>query len=316
MWRAKGLIGTEHEGLARRLLADRDFLLAAVDDDYRYERSEGEDDGLLQHADQRFRRDRRVVLAAVARTGRDLQYVAESFKSDKDIVIAAVKQCGLALELADASLKCDNEVVLVAVVQTALRCNSSTRGSSATRRSSWRPTRVGAPDWNALWSRVVVAGDQDVPFADDTARLSFQRGAILRGYRCHYGDAVESNMENFVAADESLRRDRDCLADESLRRDRDFVLAAVAVEGLAVRDADESHALAAVRQNGEADPSLKLDRDVVMAAVKRDDWAIEWARESDPSFFSAVLRQNDWAYRSPKKRAAGSTSRWTFRGVR
>eukprot|EP00971_Amphidinium_carterae_P313737 6235777-Amphidinium_carterae.1 len=45
----------------------------------------------LERAPQEFKRDREIVLAAVCRDARAIQYVAEEFKKDREIVLAAVR---------------------------------------------------------------------------------------------------------------------------------------------------------------------------------------------------------------------------------
>jgi len=93
----------------RRLLGDRDFVLAAV----------AQYGGVLCAADARFKSDRDVVLAAVAQNGVALQHADASLRRDRDVVLAAVTAGNLwwALGYADKSLKSDREVVMAAVTQ-------------------------------------------------------------------------------------------------------------------------------------------------------------------------------------------------------
>mmetsp|Transcript_48345 Transcript_48345/g.108573 ORF Transcript_48345/g.108573 Transcript_48345/m.108573 type:complete len:279 (+) Transcript_48345:112-948(+) len=69
----------------------------------------------LELASEEFRRDHRIVLAAVSRDWHALECAAPERRKDRDIVLAAVTQDGLALQHAAAELKNDREVVLAAV---------------------------------------------------------------------------------------------------------------------------------------------------------------------------------------------------------
>merc|ERR1719390_521929 len=60
---------------------------------------------------EKARKEKEVVLAAVAQDGYELEYAPESLKKDKEVVLAAVAQSGYALEFADESLWKDKEFV-------------------------------------------------------------------------------------------------------------------------------------------------------------------------------------------------------------
>mmetsp|Transcript_52237 Transcript_52237/g.122248 ORF Transcript_52237/g.122248 Transcript_52237/m.122248 type:complete len:214 (-) Transcript_52237:20-661(-) len=61
--------------------------------------------------------DREVVLAAVSRDGRNLQFASPRLKDDFQVVLRAVSKCGTALKYASNNLKNNREIVLAAVQQ-------------------------------------------------------------------------------------------------------------------------------------------------------------------------------------------------------
>eukprot|EP00933_Yihiella_yeosuensis_P017747 TRINITY_DN14776_c0_g1_i1.p1 TRINITY_DN14776_c0_g1~~TRINITY_DN14776_c0_g1_i1.p1 ORF type:complete len:538 (-),score=101.48 TRINITY_DN14776_c0_g1_i1:432-2045(-) len=63
---------------------------------------------------------REVVLAAVAESGRALQFAMEPLRNDKEVILVAVKNDGYALRFASQILRRDFEVVLAAVTQNGL----------------------------------------------------------------------------------------------------------------------------------------------------------------------------------------------------
>jgi len=70
-------------------------------------------------ADQSFRKDKEVVLAAIQSFPLKALHMAHSsLKKDREVVLASVKLAGFTLSSADASLKKDRELVLVAVKQS------------------------------------------------------------------------------------------------------------------------------------------------------------------------------------------------------
>ena len=87
---------------------DREFVLEAV-------KSSGGGimydfiDGFLFN--EKFMKDKEIILEGVKNDGSLLEYVDESLKKDKEVVLAAVKFDGDALEYADDSLKNDPEIL-------------------------------------------------------------------------------------------------------------------------------------------------------------------------------------------------------------
>ena len=72
-------------------------------------------DGMaLKYAPRRLRKDRELVMAAMAQNAQALQSSA-TLKDDRDVVLAAVQQDGMALKYAAPTLKADRDVVLAAV---------------------------------------------------------------------------------------------------------------------------------------------------------------------------------------------------------
>lgn len=71
----------------------------------------------LEHAPDEAKRDREVVLAAVAKDGLALRHAHPSLQADRDVVLVAIAENGCALQYACACLKEDLDVVLAAVAR-------------------------------------------------------------------------------------------------------------------------------------------------------------------------------------------------------
>jgi len=98
--------------IGSRLFRDRDFVLAlAAKSGY----------AALKFADEGFRRDREVVLAAVTQDGEALLFADETFRSDRDVVLAAFTQDGDIFDIVDRSLQRDRDVVLAAATSHGYR---------------------------------------------------------------------------------------------------------------------------------------------------------------------------------------------------
>ena len=63
--------------------------------------------------------NKEVVLTAVKKDGKALEYASDKLKDDKEVVLTAVTQGGWALQFASKNLKNDKEVVLTAVKDNA-----------------------------------------------------------------------------------------------------------------------------------------------------------------------------------------------------
>ncbi len=70
-----------------------------------------ENRGDLAHLDEEFRNDRDVVLAAVNKNGRFLEFASEELRNDRGVVLAALESNPLALEYASEGLRNDPEIV-------------------------------------------------------------------------------------------------------------------------------------------------------------------------------------------------------------
>ena len=89
--------------VAGQRYADGELLLAAVRKDGR----------ALQYASAELQADRGLVLAAVRKDGRALQYASAELQADRELVLAAVRKNGRALKYASAELQADREVLLL-----------------------------------------------------------------------------------------------------------------------------------------------------------------------------------------------------------
>ena len=71
----------------------------------------------LQYASRGLQSDRDVAFAAVENNGWSLRYLTQDLRKDKDVVLKAVKQNGLALRYAQKLVRSNRKVILAAVKQ-------------------------------------------------------------------------------------------------------------------------------------------------------------------------------------------------------
>ena len=74
-------------------------------------------DGLFECIPERYRMDRNVILALVAKNGVELCYIPEPLRNDREVVLTAINNTGQALRYASDDLRNDYDVVLAAVTQ-------------------------------------------------------------------------------------------------------------------------------------------------------------------------------------------------------
>ena len=72
----------------------------------------------LEDAPEQFKKDKEIVMAAVARHGWAFEFASEEFKRDKDFVLEMVKTDGTALNYAADAVRGDREFLLEAVRAT------------------------------------------------------------------------------------------------------------------------------------------------------------------------------------------------------
>lgn len=97
------------------LLADRAFILAVAAVTWWHNSIYS---GFFALIDSRFRADREVALAAVAKDGLALGEVSDELRADREVVLAALKQNGDALRFASDAFRADREMVMIAVNTT------------------------------------------------------------------------------------------------------------------------------------------------------------------------------------------------------
>lgn len=214
--------------------ADEDVVLAAV-------RGCG---WALEYVDKKLRNNRDFIIKAVQLRGEALRY-ANLFHGDKDVVLKAVQQDGHSIAYATDLLKADRDVVLAAV-----------------RQNSYVLERVNA-------------------------RFRVDRDFMLA--------AVERNRETPYSNTSVVLK----FADEALKSDKDFMLAAVQKHGNALKyahsvlKANKEVVLAAVRNHGMAlefaDATLRGDRDVFAEAIKKNFLAFVYALPSDQQTLLTAL---------------------------
>ncbi len=278
----------------------------------------------LEDADESFKQDKEIVLAAVKQNGEALKYASESLQKDKEIVLAAVKQKGWALLYASESLKKDKEIVLTAIRQYG--------GALKHVDESFKEDKD-----------IVLTAVKQYGLALQYASESFikDKEIVLTAIRRHgralkYADkrfkadkdivmaAVQKNGKAIIYADEKLKTDKKIVmtaieqnafalsfVDKQFKSNKQVVLEAVKEDGLVLRYADEQLksnkdiVLEAVKQDGMAlqyaSEQLKADQEVVMVAINQNGLALQYADkqlQSNQEIALVAVRQNPWALRN------------------
>lgn len=158
-----------------------------------------------------IKNDRDLVMEAVRRNGRDLEFASWDLRKDRDVVMEAVSQCGMALKFASKALQDDREIVMKAV--TGPRSGSAIRYASEALRNDKEiviAAVTGDKDnWAVHHIPEIFLHDKDVMFI-----------AVKQGFRYEY------LMSNLVG-------------------DRDIVMETVKHHGLPTSTSD--HAIKALK---------------------------------------------------------------------
>ncbi len=198
-----------------------------------------------------FQKDKEVILEAVKRNGRALEYASLELKNDKDIVLEAVKQNGRALVFASDDLKINREVFLEAVKQDGRALQFASDVLKADREVVLEA--VKQTGWALQFTSATLKADRDV---------------VLK--------AVKQGGFALQFASDDLKADRDVVleaikqngalafASATLKADRDVVLKAVKQDGFALQFAYDD---------------LKADREVVLEAVKQTKYALRFVSD-------------------------------------
>ena len=191
----------------------------------------------LEHAAS----DRETIMAAVARSGRALNYAAEELRSDREIVMIALAQNGFALKYVPEKLRSERGIVMAAIAQNGFALQ---------------------------YAAEKLRSDREIVMAA-VARSGFALE--------HAAEKLRSDKEIVMAA---VERNGRALkhADKELQCDREIVMAAVAEDGHALQDAaeelrsDREIVMAAVAQDGYhvlsfAAEGLRSDPEIVGVAA-------------------------------------------------
>lgn len=214
-----------------------------------------------------IKNDRDLVMEAVRRNGRDLEFASWDLRKDRDVVMEAVSQCGMALEFASRALQDDREIVMKAV--TGPRSGSAIMYASETLRND-REIVIAA-----------VTGDKDnlavhhIPeiFLHDKDVMFI---AVKQGFRYEY------LMSNLVG-------------------DRDIVMETVKHHGLPTSTSD--HAIKGLKTIMSVDgmnlynatPQHRDNKDIVLEAVRQNGMALKYASDrlrADPEVILTAMREN------------------------
>ena len=248
--------------------------------------------------------NRLVVLAAVAKNGREFAWVSKRLQADFDVALAAVNHYGWALEHASKELQ-DNENLVLAAVKT---CGRALEHASA-RHKKDRDIVLAAitQDGDALeyankefqddYGLVVAAIDNTgsaFRFASERLRKNrdLALAAVTKDWRMFYFASNKTDPELILAVINSKNTTAFHLAMEytgecyiegrgyiKLREDYQFMLRVVTKNGNALEYASED---------------LRNNQKLVLAAVTQNRYAIEYASKelrAHPEVIEAARRR-------------------------
>ena len=183
---------------------------------------------VLRGALDGLRADRELVLQAVRRGGRALEYAAEDLRADEEVVREAVRQDGTALKYASKDLKAAKEVVLEAVRQDGRALEYAAEPLRADKDVVM--TAFSSCFYGAHYVLDFVSKDL---FQDWDVALGAARAFGLRGLRAQKGNEDKTLALAALRAEAAFAKPRAVLADlecvsASLFADPDVVFAAAA----------------------------------------------------------------------------------------
>lgn len=270
------------ESLDPALLADKEFMLAAV-----------KRDGMaLRYAAKNLQKDGDVARSAVEENGCAVSF-ARSFFDDKSVMLSAVQSNGLALRFASERLAADRELVLAAVEQTGEALQFAKGGLRSDR---------------GIARAAIESSGHAVRFLE--GELRNDRDLALASVR-ECGDALQHLPDPFTKDKEivlaAVQKDGDSLyyADRKLKADFEVAMAAVENNGHSLLHADESLAnwddlvLTAVRSSPrallQATKQKLADYDFCKEAARRNGLTIYYMNDEFRRNFDialAAVRQN------------------------
>ncbi|MBR3162320.1 MAG: DUF4116 domain-containing protein [Bacilli bacterium] len=192
--------------------------------------------GLALHdADESLKKDANVVLAAVEQNGNALAYANKELKDNRKIVLAAVSNKGSALQYASKELKNDKEIVL-----TAIKNDHSYSSEDRVLRYASKEQRK---DKEVVLAAVKKYNDSFTYAADE---LKKDKDFILQLSREYNIKFSLYSIDNSLAKDEEILlsiikdyRNSDFI-DQKFKKDKDFILKAIKVKPLFIREIDKS----------------------------------------------------------------------------
>lgn len=240
-----------------------------------------------------LRKDRELVILAVANHWEALKYVGEEFRNDEEIVKLAVSNFGFALQFAGEALRNNREIVRIAVLKSGITLQYA--GEEVKNDREIVKLAV-SKSGNALqYAGEALRNDRDI------VELAVSKsGAALQ----YAGNELRNNREIVKIA---VSNDGGALeyAGEALRNDKQIVKMAIASYGKALQYAgealrnDKEIVKVAVTNRWEAlqyaGESLRNDKEIVMAAVTRDWYALQYAGEetrNDKEIVTVAVSQN------------------------
>jgi len=234
----------------------------------------------LENLSDEFKKNKKIVIAAVTNNGHALQYADDSLKKDKKFILEVVKIAGYSIKYADKKLKADKEVALAAIKQDVEALKYADKKFKSNKEI------------------VLIAVKQNgdaLQYADK--KLQADKEVVLT--------AIKENREALKYADKKLKGNKEIVltavkqcgdaiqyADKKLKADKEVVLTAIKqdIYGNILQyadgklKADKEVVLTAVKQNGVdlqyASTSLKKDKEVVSVAIKQDGNALQYAHAS------------------------------------
>lgn len=238
-------------------------------------------------ASERLKKDKAFVLEVVRDDGLQLHYADAALRSDREVVSAAVSDCGRALQYAGDALKDDEQIVLAAVGQNS---EAFQYAGAGLRKDKKFVLEVMQKCSGYVFEHADDALKSDRQFMLELVKSDF-------GYIVEYADDPLKSDRDFILAAVKISGDALGYADVSLQSDYAVVLAAVIQDGLALQYAsdelreDKGILTMALAESGfalmHAGPLAKKAADIVLAAVKKHGASMQFADVSlkkDPEF--------------------------------
>ena len=229
------------------------------------------DPDALEYAGEQLKKDKSVVLAALAKNASLLRFADVSLRNNPDVVLAAIKKSPTSFAYAGKRLKKDRSFVLLAIQNGANALRYADQSLMHDRQLLL--ASIKQSDWLFNYGSIPIALKKDKVILHALSKHQPREASI-------YLKAMSLNRADVLAAVKQLGKALKYVADH-FKRDREIVLAALHQNGYALKYADKAlqrnKALikAAVMTSPDMiryykkDKNLTLDRDTLLAMLAK-----------------------------------------------